>query len=207
MAFSIAWMRSILRLPNSCLKWTSTENMWVDGGTKEMDLTHMRAIMSLGKWSISYSPEFVKQVSKAKTLKPSVQSACVDLPGVRVEDGEPLLAFLWGLAEKRGWHLRNGIGIQVAFNAKSFRTPEPRFSASQKPLRSSYARFNLDDARYEWRRLERAVRYSELPNQHALIDVAAPVLISMFHAEANAESSISDQQKNETNVNCTIDHG
>ena len=182
--------------------------MWVDGGTKEMDLTHMRAIMSSGRWSITYSPDFVKQVAKGKKLKPlDVTSACAGLPGERVEDGDPLLAFLWRLGEKRGWHLVNGIGVQVAFNGKSFRTPEPRFSATQFPLRSSYARFNLSDAQCEWRRLEKAVKYSELPNQHALIGVTAPILISMFHAEAAAESSMSCQERNGINVNALVDHG
>jgi hypothetical protein len=40
LAFTVAWMRSVLRKPNTALKWTATENMWVDGGTKEMDLSH-----------------------------------------------------------------------------------------------------------------------------------------------------------------------
>ena len=114
LAFSIAWMRSVLRLPNTALKWTSTENMWIDGGTKDMDLSHMRSIMSLGRWSISYSPEFVKQVAKAKKLKPlGVASACADLPGVRVDGGDPLLGHLMKIGERRGWHLISGIGIQL----------------------------------------------------------------------------------------------
>ncbi|CAE7503333.1 RE2, partial [Symbiodinium sp. CCMP2456] len=46
LAFTIAWLRSVLRRPNTGLRWTSTENMWADGGTKEMDLTHMREIMA-----------------------------------------------------------------------------------------------------------------------------------------------------------------
>ena len=49
LAFTVAWLRSILRKPNTSLKWTSTENMWADGGTKMMDLAHMRAIMKKGK--------------------------------------------------------------------------------------------------------------------------------------------------------------
>ena len=104
------------------------------------------------RWSITYSPEFVKQVAKGKKLKPlDAILARAELPGVRVGDVDPLLAFLWRLGEKRGWHLVSGIGAHVAFNAKSFRTPSAQF-----PLRSSHARFNLSDCHCEWRRLEKA---------------------------------------------------
>ena len=34
LAFTIAWMRSVLRRPNTALKWTATENMWVEAGTE-----------------------------------------------------------------------------------------------------------------------------------------------------------------------------
>ena len=147
LAFCIAWMRSVLRRPNTAPRWTSTENMWVDGGTKQMDLSHMRRIMQAGRWSISYSPEFVKQVVKARSAKPSTAaSTCVDeLLGVMVDGNDPLLPHLQGLCEKRGWHHINGVGVQVAHNAKSFRTPEPRFSVEEKPFRSTCGRFTLSD--------------------------------------------------------------
>ena len=75
LAFSVAWLRSVFRRPNTALKWTATDNMWADGGTKEMDLSHMRKILGTGRWSILYSPDFVKQVSKARASKPSVKPA------------------------------------------------------------------------------------------------------------------------------------
>lgn len=73
LAFSISWMRSILRQPHTALRWTATSNMFLDALTKEMDVGHLRRIMTAGEWSISYSPEFVKQVTKARSVKPSVQ--------------------------------------------------------------------------------------------------------------------------------------
>ena len=63
LAFTVAWMRSVLRKPNSSLKWTATETMWVDVGTKEMDLSHMRITVRRGTWSIRFSPESTKQDS------------------------------------------------------------------------------------------------------------------------------------------------
>ena len=50
LAFTVAWLRAVLRRPNTRLKWTSPQNMFVDAGTKEMDLTHLRAILDAGEW-------------------------------------------------------------------------------------------------------------------------------------------------------------
>ena len=74
LAFVVAWLRSELRRPNTQLKWTSTENMWADAGTKLMSLVHMRKIISTGQWSVSYSPGFVKQVYKASKSKPAARA-------------------------------------------------------------------------------------------------------------------------------------
>ena len=154
LAFTVAWMRAFLRRPNTALKWTSTENMWVDGGTKAMDLTHMRKTIKTGSWSVSYSLDFVKQVHKAAKKVPKV-SACAVLPGDAVGGDDPILAHLMALGEQRGWHARAGVGINVATSAKSFRTPEPRFSAESLPLRTTFGRFQHETGQYEWRRLEK----------------------------------------------------
>ena len=37
LAFTISWIRSQLRRPNVEIKWTATQNMLIDCGTKEMD--------------------------------------------------------------------------------------------------------------------------------------------------------------------------
>ena len=180
MAFTIAWMRSQLRRPNTSMKWTSTENMWVDGGTKLMDLSHMRKIMKSGCWCVSYCPTFVKQVYKAsKSPKPSV---AVELPGTALNSADPMINHLMKLGEQRGWHFVSNIGIHVAFRAKSFRTPEPRFSTETFPFRSSFARFELESGQVEWRQLEKAVKYGSLANQRALIGACAPVLVTLFHS-------------------------
>lgn len=153
-----------------------------------MDLSHMRKIMSLGSWCISYSPQFVKQVFKARAAKPSVKmSAGAEFPGVKLDGNDPVLPYLQGLCEKRGWHLQNGVGIQVAHNAKSFRTPEPRFSSADMPLRSSFGRFVHGTGQIEWRRLESGTDYTRLQNQHGLIEQAVPTLITMFHRTAEPE--------------------
>ena len=190
MAFTVSWMRSQLRKPRTSLKWTSTENMWVDGMTKTMDLAHLRSIMLSGDWSVSYCPKFVKQVYKSAKKKPLV--SVKELPGEPMVPEDPLLNHLAKLSEQRGWHFQDNIGVHVAFNAKSYRTPEPRFSAEQFPFRSSFARFDLCTGQCEWRQLERAVKYSGLNNQHALFGGNAPILVTLFHAGHEAKLGTSD---------------
>ncbi|CAE7234040.1 pol [Symbiodinium sp. CCMP2456] len=179
LAFTIAWMRSVLRRPNTGLRWTSTENMWADGGTKEMDLTHMREIMASGRWSVTYSPSFVKQVSKGKRKKPE-PSPAAELLGSPLDPSDPLLGHLLKLGELKGWHNLENMGVNVAYDARSKRSPEPRFSPSQFPFRSSFCRVELPTGQAQWRVLERDVPYSELPNQHELLPSRAPILVTFF---------------------------
>ena len=54
LAFTVAWMRSVLKRPNTSLRWTSTSNMFCDAGTKYMDVTHLRETLRRGTWSITY---------------------------------------------------------------------------------------------------------------------------------------------------------
>ena len=49
LAFSIAWLRSMLRKEKTSIQWTSTENMFVDAGTKEMDEQHLHRIAWLAR--------------------------------------------------------------------------------------------------------------------------------------------------------------
>ena len=128
LAFTVAWLRAVLRRPNTVLRWTSTENMWVDSGTKDMDLSHMRKILAEGHWSVEYSPEFVKQVSKGRA-KPPVATSTRELPGEALVGSEPVMGHLLRLCELRGWHQIDGMGINVAFDAKSFTLAfrRPRF--------------------------------------------------------------------------------
>ena len=43
LSFTIAWLRATLGRPNTSLRWTATENIWVDAGTKDMNLDHMQS--------------------------------------------------------------------------------------------------------------------------------------------------------------------
>ena len=98
LAFVVAWMRAVLRRPNTCLRWTATQNMWVDAGTKLMDLTHMRTTMRRGSWSITYSPDFVKQVQKAtrpsSTSTRTTSASSTSLPGEPLRPDDPVYGHL-----------------------------------------------------------------------------------------------------------------
>ena len=56
--------RQQLRRPQTFYCWTTTQNMWVDGGTKYMDKTNFRKTLERGTWSVTYNEEFTKQTSR-----------------------------------------------------------------------------------------------------------------------------------------------
>ena len=182
LAFSVGWLRNMLGRPNTSLRWTATENMFIDCGTKQMDPQHFRRTLEAGEWSSKYDARFVKQ-----TIKPKVKA----LPGPDVLSGEPvvyhdpILPFLQGLAPKRGWHKRDDLAIHVAHGAKSLRRPEPRFEASSFPLRTSFVLFHDVSGRGLWRVLERDTRYGR---KMAALDREASVLITVFKAQKESKT-------------------
>ena len=98
LAFTVAWIRNTLSRPNTSLKWTSTENMWVDAGTKDMDLSHIHKILASGRWSYVYDPAFVKQTAKGcKMKKPSLADGA--LPGEPLRPESPIFPYL-----QKGWN-------------------------------------------------------------------------------------------------------
>ena len=97
---------------------------------------------------------------------------------------DPLLNHLLRLGEQRGWHFQNNVGVHVAFGAKSFRTPEPRFSMEEYPIRSMLCTFFTS----KWSdgmasTGKGCVRYGKLSNQHALFGGTAGILVTLFHAD------------------------
>ncbi|CAE7399786.1 Ank3 [Symbiodinium necroappetens] len=102
------------------------------------------------------------------------------LPGDPVDGNDPLMGFLLKFAEVRGWHSHGATGVNVAHNARSYRTPEPRFSSALLPVRTTFARYQRASGELVWRALERKTRYLEEANQHGLLKLAAPVLVTFF---------------------------
>ena len=102
--------------------------MFADAGTKEMPQDHRRQTLTSAEWSYCYDEKYVKQTIKPK--KPARDGPEV-LTGAEVSSSDPMIGFLQGLCTQPGWHKRNNMAIQVAFRAKSFRRPEPRFEAAK----------------------------------------------------------------------------
>ena len=67
LAFTIAWIRHLLRKDSTKLVWTATDNIFVDGGTQFMKLDHMAKIIQSNEWCVTFSPSFVKQPVKKPT--------------------------------------------------------------------------------------------------------------------------------------------
>ena len=178
LAFTVAWIRSMLRRDSTEMKWTATDNMFVDGGTKLMKLDHMARILQSNEWCVTFSPSFVKQQTVKKSTKPaSVDSLVL---GQAVDMKDPMFGHLLGLSDVVGWHNKGAYKVHVAKNAKSFRTPEPRFAAEQYPLRSTFGKFVDSKGHAEWRQLEYEKAYVGLPNRHAAIGSVAANLITIF---------------------------
>ena len=82
--FSVANIRQTLRRPQTSFRWTATANLFVDGGTKAMDTTHLKLILQKGEWSIEYQPEFIKQTYKRKKETELLANG-MELPGREVD--------------------------------------------------------------------------------------------------------------------------
>ena len=184
LAFTVAWLRGMIAKPNVALRWTATSNMFVDAGTKDMPQDHMRQTLDSGEWSFRYDEKYVKQAIKPK--KPSAEGPAV-LTGTEVAPHDPMIGFLQGLCNQPGWHKRNDMAIQVAFRAKSFRRPEPRFEPQKYPLRSTFALYHDQSGRGAWRLLEKDCRYGW---QLKPLDREAPVLITLFRTHKEKETNV-----------------
>ena len=79
------------------MKWTATDNMFVDGGTKLMKLDHMARILQSNEWCVTFSPSLVKQQTVKKQTKPaSVDSLVL---GQAVDLKNPMFGHLLDLSE------------------------------------------------------------------------------------------------------------
>ena len=194
LAFTVAWLRDVLAQPNTMLKWTATENMFVDCDTKDMDRDHMHRILKSGRWSVVYNQDFVKQKTSKRSTKAAAGALQMSLSGEPLGEKSPIFPFLAQLSASPGWHHRQGVVINVARNARSFRTPTARFNSKDYPLRTTYGRFDMPDGRSQWRLLEEFERYEDVQNPHALLSCAAAILISVFRSSLAKEEY--DQLKN-----------
>ena len=166
---------------NTQLKWTSTENMFVDARTKDMDMSRMHKILKSCRWCCArYTTSFIKQSSKGSKKKVAGDDPPT-LLGSPVPEDDPVLPHLSRLCERSGWHDEGEVAVHVARHAKSYRTRFPRFDAATFPCRSSFARIDFED-RQEWRKLEDAVRYCELQNPQQMLGGTADRLITFFQA-------------------------
>ncbi len=180
LAFSVAWLKQQFKAGNTSLRWCATDNMVVDALTKEMDTTHLRRVLTTGQWSIRYNSDFVRQRRQKTTTATSTKESADSINwGSSVP--EEYAAELEKLARQPGWHISGTLGVQVARNASSFRTPTPRLSTDAFPRRSTYVRFIADDKRVVWRCLEDKVEYVKEANMQSSLGIRAEYLVSVFH--------------------------
>ena len=109
--------------------------------------------------------------------------------------GEPLEARHGGLleharhlGESPGWHMVDTVGVHVAHGAKSFRSPQPRFSLASFPLRTTLGEFNTGSLP-TWRVLEENQTLKDLSNMTAVLDSRARRLVSFFHSTKDSKAT------------------
>ena len=184
LAFTVAWIRGVLSKPNTMLRWTSTENLFVDCGTKDMSAEHVHKILSSCRWSVTFNQEFVKQKQNTKPKKLAAGSSESLLVGSALGENSPIYPYLAQLSASPGWHQHEGVLINVARHAKSFRTPGARVDPKKFPLRTTYARIDHPDGKSDWRILEEGTEYGILPNPHALLGTIAGILVTVYRSQA-----------------------
>ncbi|CAK8990108.1 unnamed protein product [Durusdinium trenchii] len=178
LGFTIGWIRATLA--RACtLKWTSTSNMFVDCGTKDMDESYLHRILASGRWCYTFNKAYVKQ-GKPSRKQLALSSSSAALDGEPLNEALPVFAFLQQLAESPGWHHKGEVVTHVAHHAGSYRSPIGRYEIEKYPIRTTYARFDLDTGISHWRILEDHVKMRSLTNRQALLSTPARVLISIF---------------------------
>ncbi|CAK9035342.1 unnamed protein product [Durusdinium trenchii] len=183
LAFTISWIRSMLARCNMSMRWTATENMIVDCGTKELDPQHLHKILRDCKWCVQFSSQYVKQTSKSKKpMANSQQTGRVvrsDM-GVPFESSSPLFGHVMKLSQSSGWHVLNeDLAVNVCRQARSYRTPEPRCSRTTHAFRSTFARFDSEHS-VIWRQLEDSVDMRELQNPRSMLEEPVALLVTVF---------------------------
>ena len=191
--FTIANLRQNLRRPQTALRWTATSNMFIDGGTKLMDTAHLRTTLQKGSWSVVYNPEFVKQTVRKKKEVHEEEFPDGELPGrvPATSDGE-LLQWARHFAEAPGWHFVDGVGVNVSHQASSMRSPSPRFTILDFPLRTVVSEFLDGKGLPTWRILEERVDLKEKANHQEKLPRRAHRLISFFQPQSKATENTSD---------------
>lgn len=179
LAFTIAWLPSALRKENTTMSWTSTHKMFADGRTKLMKLEHMSKILQSNEWSVTFSPDSVKQLVK-KPTKAAERDCSKALIGSPVGSADPMHGHLLNLGDQFGWHRKDQYLVHVAKDAKAFRTPEPRAESSAFPLRSTCGKIVDSNGSGERRKLEDKVPYVGLPNRHGAIGDTAANFLTIF---------------------------
>ena len=154
-----------------------------------MDESYLHRILASGRWCYTFNQAYVKQ-GKPSRKQLALSSSSAALDGEPLNEALPVFAFLQQLAESPGWHHKGDIVTHVAHHARSYRSPIGRYEIEKYPIRTTYARFDLDTGISHWRILEDHVKMRSLTNRQALLSTPARVLISIFtdtHANKKIE--------------------
>ncbi|CAK9113846.1 Uncharacterized protein (Fragment) [Durusdinium trenchii] len=122
---------------------------------------------------VKFNVDFIKGKSKGTKGKPAAAWSEGNLPGEPLPVSHPVFPYLHQLGDRPGWHFDGDLAINVARDAKSFRSPAPRCDVKKFHLRSTFGRFDHEAGASEWRALEEEVDLNQLANLQQLIGATA----------------------------------
>ena len=190
---TVASLRQQFRRPQTTFRWTATSNMWVDAGTKQMENEQLRQTLLRGEWSIEYQEDFVKQTFKKKKTIDDLKEG-TKLPGREAQSGDfQLMQHVHHFALSPGWHFSQGVGVQVARLAKSFRGPSPRFALRDFPLRTTVGEFVVQ-GRPIWQILEERVDMRDMASLQEILPVPAATLVSFYETAVKATEKYTHEE-------------
>jgi hypothetical protein len=101
-----------------------------------------------------------------------------------------LMEHVQRLSESAGWHFVEGVGIHVAHQAGSFRSPVPRFAVRDFPYRTTIGEFKRAQNLSTWRILEQRVNLLELANPKQLFREELCVLCHCMSQDQRQQETI-----------------
>ena len=141
-----------------------------------------------------YQPDFVRQTSKRKKSSEAADEES-ELPGRNAgPDDVKLMSFVQHLALSPGWHFQDGVGVHVANQAKSLRSPTPRFQVRDFSLRTSVGEFILKRGLPRWRILEERADLLDLPSHQLTWPLRATRLVTFFEPGMKAKKNTGDEK-------------
>ena len=104
------------------------------------------------------------------------------------------MSFVQHLALSPGWRSQDGVRVHVANQAKSLRSPTPRFQVRDFSLRTSVGEFMLKKGLPRWRILEERADLLDIPSHQQALPIRASRLVTFFEPGMKARKNLGNDE-------------